>query len=415
MEHTGLNEQSANRFMAILLPAFFAMAIIFSICIPTWQNSDEPFHYYYVKYLLRDHRLPTRDETYQAAHPPLYYLMATAWTEPFKNRGPDFMDKWIRIMSALMGTATVYFLYRIGRDCFGSAWTGAAMAVFAAVNPMFVCASSVLNNDIGVIFSTTVALFLITFLLNKKGGSPRTALICGIAAGVCCLFKISANFLPLFFVFIYLFHPTNRGRGFVRLSREIFIFFVAFAAVCAWWYIRGYFIIGDKLVYNFDKAYPPNPLYVPSNFFWFAKNIMLSLWLPNDYLRGEPSNLPLAMKLFYFGLSGIIIFLVGLCVFKYCKKLAPIQKHLVSGFLFCLILFLLQQVVLNMKLPNAQARYMFPMYCALALVIVIPLKEAAGQRFPKAVIIAAAIGMIFNLIWAFALLLPCPGPSFIIL
>lgn len=394
-------ERRARRYATWLVVAFAVVAVCYALSIPPWQNSDEPFHYFYVKALLYEKRLPTHDETYQSAHPPLYYAMAAVWALPFKGRDARFLDVWIRLLSVVLGAVSVYFLFRIGRDCFGSAEAGFGMAVLAAVNPMFAAASAVVNNDAGVIFASTIALYVMLFAMRKPGG-PRAVVVCGVAAGVSCLFKINANFLPVFFCIFYFFHPENRGRGRAVLAAEVALFCAVFLAVCSWWYILGFFRLGDGVLFNPLGECVPNPLYVPANAYWFVKTMMLNFWLVNDYLRGAPYGLPMVLKALYFGMSVVLVLVVAACVVPALKKMDGTRRHQLFGMFFCLVLFLGQQYKLNSMVGSvAQARYVFVMYAAVAAVVILPLREVAGAWFEKIILVACTAGFLLHFVWIF--------------
>lgn len=402
-----------KKYMNVVLLVFFVVSVIYSQTIPVWQNSDEPFHYYYIASLLYDHKLPDQETTYQSTHPPMYYMMAAVWTLPFKNKPIEFRLFWIRLLSAVMGTISVYYIYLFGKEAFDSGWIGAAMASLAVINPMFVCASAVCNNDIGVIMACSIALFLMINLL-KNGGNKKTAAICGLAAGICCLFKITASYLPPFFIFLYVFHSSNRGRKLFDIIGELIIFVIFFSLVCGWWYIIGYMNIGDLILFNRPAGLYPTPLYVPSNFIWFTKSMMMTFWLPHDYLRGQPAAAPMVLKLLYVSLSAIIIFLSGFCLFRTRNKLSISHRHMINCCFAGLMIYLTQEAIHNMSLPTAQARYMFHMYGLLAAVVVLPISGIKECTLVKGVIGVTVAGIVLHLIWAFVYFLPCLPPPFVV-
>jgi len=184
IQTAGAERRSADRFAAAVVALFFVVCVCYSLCTPRWLYADEPFHYYYIKAIMHEGRLPTHTESYEAAHPPLYYLAATAWSLPFKEKYAGFLDNWIRLLSALMGAATVFVIYRIGRDCLDAPWLGAGMAVFAAANPVLAVTGSVISNDIAVILASNTAMYLM-LRMCRNGGAVKTDAICGAAAGVC--------------------------------------------------------------------------------------------------------------------------------------------------------------------------------------------------------------------------------------
>lgn len=403
----------AGRAMIALLAAFFAVAVLYSRCIPLWMNSDEPFHYYYIKTIMNERRLATHEDTYEAAQPPLYYAAAAVWAAPFSGAKPDFLDRWLRLFSVVLGTLVLYVMYRIGRDCFGDGWLGAGMALFAAANPMFAAASAVVNNDIAVTLACSAAIYFI-LKTTARGGGFAAAAACGAAAGAACLVKFNASLLVPFFCLFYFFHPELRPRPWTRRVAEIAVFCLVCAAVCAWWYAWRYASIGNSLNLNPDLTLKPTPLYLPGNFAWFVKANMMNFWLPQDYLRGYPVNFPFAGKLLYFGLSAACVVAAVFCVARTRRSLPAPQRSAIVWFVFCFAAFLGQMFLVNLTVEAAQARYMFTILAPAALLVILPFRQWLGQKLIPAFIAAAALALASHLVWALVFLLPIKGPNFVI-
>ena len=394
-----------------MLILFFITTISSSLILPAWQNSDEPFHYIYIKTLLHENRLPTHTETYQAAHPPVYYSLSALWALPFKSKSPGFLDHWIRFLSVLMGLGALFFIYLLGRDCLDDAWLASGIVAVAAANPAFMVMCSVLNNDPCTFFFSAAAIYLI-IRWTRNGGSIRSAALCALAVGLCCLVKFSSTLLVLFFVFYYLLHPENRKRKWMQVFGELFVFGAVFLVVCSWWFILGYLRIGDKVFFNPVTALDPHPLYIPANMYWFAKINMLNFWMPMDYLRGYPVNIPVAIKAGYLGLSCMGIVLILLCILRYLNREANFQKHLVISFAAMILTYIVQMHFLNMKFPVAQARYMFIILGPVLALALIPLKEVLKTRFVHVMYFVAAGGFAMNLIWIFLYFSGIEPPNF---
>ena len=386
--------------LAGILVLFFIAAAGSCFTLPDWQSSDEPFHYYYVKILLHEHRLPSHQETYQAAHPPVYYGLAALWALPFKSADAGFLDNWIRLLSVFLGLGTLGFVYLIGRDGTGSAWAGVCMAALVAGNPAFLALSSVVSNDSCVFFACACAIWLMIKSAHS-GGGVKSAALCGLAAGLCCLTKISSTILIPFFFVYYCFHPDVRARGAVSAAAEFAMFCGAALVLCSWWFILGYLRIGDKVLFNPVSALNPNPLYIPENFLWFMKMNMLNFWLPMDYLRGGPAGAPMAIKAGYFGASCLGLLLVLRSAIRVFKQENPRARHLVAASAAACLVFLVQMCMFNMKVPVAQARYAFTILGPVTLLAAISLKDIAGKWFPHTTVAVAIAGLGMNMVWAF--------------
>ena len=53
---------------------FLVLGNAYADIVPAWEAPDEPWHQVYIDVLAAESRLPTLEETYEAHHPPLYYL-----------------------------------------------------------------------------------------------------------------------------------------------------------------------------------------------------------------------------------------------------------------------------------------------------------------------------------------------------
>jgi mannosyltransferase len=97
--------------------------------------------------------------------PPLYYVLAWAWSHLFGVR-----EVGLRSLSALFGTATVPVAYLIGRELSGRR-TGLALAALVAFEPMLVWYSQDARSYALLILLCAAALLF--FLRAKRTGEPR--------------------------------------------------------------------------------------------------------------------------------------------------------------------------------------------------------------------------------------------------
>ena len=125
-------------------------------------------------------------------------LWAVQHTNPFAmgsfvvDPGPYFLLG--RLLSAALGTASVYLLYRIGREAFGRP-AGLVAALFLAVAPLHVAYSHMAVTDVA---ATAFSLLAFLLLLQAAAGAGRRRLVWGaVAAGLATSTKYNLGLLVL--------------------------------------------------------------------------------------------------------------------------------------------------------------------------------------------------------------------------
>ncbi len=97
--------------------------------------------------------------------PPLYYLVAWLWSQPF-----GVHEVGLRSLSALFGTATIPVAYLVGRELAGRR-AGIAIAAIVAVSPMLVWYSQDARAYALLVLLSSVALLF--FLRARRSGAAR--------------------------------------------------------------------------------------------------------------------------------------------------------------------------------------------------------------------------------------------------
>jgi 4-amino-4-deoxy-L-arabinose transferase-like glycosyltransferase len=289
-----VSERTERTVLALLLTIFMLLGITYSVLVPPFEASDEKWHYPLVKYIADTGSLPVQQPgaeqpwRQEGSQPPLYYALAagvTCWIdtsdldqvrylnphadegpmpdgnvnlvvhrpslESFPWRGTILAVHVIRLLSVLMGVASVYLAYRIAREVVPhSPHLALAAAAIHAFTPMYVFVTASVNNDALVIPLCSLALLMLLQLARSDEirawqGVVRLLLL-GVVLGLAALTKTSA--LPLAVVAAVVI--TVRAARF-RSWREFLVGALATAGpmlvVAGWWYARNLRLYGDLL------------------------------------------------------------------------------------------------------------------------------------------------------------------------
>jgi 4-amino-4-deoxy-L-arabinose transferase-like glycosyltransferase len=194
--------------------------------------------------------LPRYPGAYQAPGFPAFMALVMAVC------GRD--ELWIRVAQVLLGAATTWFVYGLGRASY-SHRVGLAAAWFFALDPTLVSFTHYLFNETLFIFLLTAALHL----LARSRGVPNLA----IAAGAGALFAAASYvkssvlyLLPLLAAWYAWHHRAELGRA----LRFLLVAALAWSACVAPWAARnasvhgGFVLIDSSGPYNLWRGNQPN-------------------------------------------------------------------------------------------------------------------------------------------------------------
>ncbi len=265
--------------------------------MPLFEISDEVWHYPMVRTLAEGNGLPVQDPAdpgpwkQEGSQPPLYYAvgaLATAWidtsdaadvrrlnphvdsgvitpdgninlvvhnqrAEAWPWRGTALAVHIVRLLSALMGAATVYLTYRIGREVFPARpWLALGGAALAGFTPMFAFISASVNNDNLAVLLATAAIWLLVRIVRAADAGESTwrlNLPLGVVLGLAALTKEST--LGLFgLAGLAMAYTAWRGRRWDAFFVQGPVIVVTAAAIAGWWYVRNWRLYGDPLGLN---------------------------------------------------------------------------------------------------------------------------------------------------------------------
>ena len=299
--NTNLKSKTSNlqpTAIVLILAAFIALGITYSVVTPIFEASDELWHYPFVKHLADGNGLPVQDASadqpwrQEGGQPPLYYALgalATFWIdtgdayegqqpllwhnphvdnglltadgntnlvvhsrqEAFPWHGTALAVHLIRLLSVLMGAATVLLTYLIALEIFpGRENLALGAAAVNAFTPMFLFISGAVNNDNLVVPLCSLALLMMVRIANSKSQiANRNWALLGLVIGLAILTKESAiGLLPL--AALTIAYVAYRQRS-MRILLEGGLIVVGMAAILSgWWFVRNWKLYGDPLGLN---------------------------------------------------------------------------------------------------------------------------------------------------------------------
>jgi len=269
----------------VLLIFFGGLGLFYSLTTPLFEAPDEIWHYAYMRYLVRERRLPPLTDPNTGAfqevgQPPLYYLAAALvsgwapdadlqdllWHNPGfgyqaggtlndnKNmlvhtgqetrswRGAVLAVRLARLVSLAFGLLTVVAAWGLGRAAFSAqpAWGVAATVAFT---PQFLFISSVASNDSAAAALATCALWAMARAW-RQGLTARRSLGVGLWIGLAASAKTSNLLLALPALVVV----GLGARGTWRQRAAALLTLGAGAALTGGaWYLRNALQYGDPL------------------------------------------------------------------------------------------------------------------------------------------------------------------------
>lgn len=295
----------SSRYLKLLLLAFLFLSLIYDQATPTFEASDEVWHYAVVRELTSGRGMPIwtagEQTTFmqEGGQPPAYYFVSsvlTSWVdvsdfshrfiynpfarvgipgtssnvnmmahssiENFPWTGTTLAVRIIRWMSIVMGAVTVLLTHVLARALFPrNPQVSLLAAGFTAFNPMFLFISASVNNDNGVWLLSSIMICVVALIAAKEIGmdntdSPRLLLswitdrrmpwVLGFFLSLAILTKLSGLVIAPVVYILLAWRAWLHGswRDFLT---SVTIVTVTMAACTGWWFWRNYSLYGDVL------------------------------------------------------------------------------------------------------------------------------------------------------------------------
>ena len=421
--------QTIKRYWAIalILAAFLALGITYSVITPLFEAPDELQHYARIKRLAEAIGLVQLDPTVsQLAHQqryqqPLYHLLgalATFWddasdmprllwfnphadigvakadgnvnllihtsAESFPYRGTSLGVHALRFLSVLMGTGTVLITYLIALEIFPQRqYLALGAAAINAFIPQFLFISGAVNNDNLVTILSSIVLWLLVPLVETPISMGRSVLV-GVIIGLATLTKVNAlGLLPLA-VLVIAISSYRQHSVKLFISRTALLLAVT-ALVSGWRFVRNWQLYGDptalQMFLNTLAPRHPQPTLRQLMAEW--GDYTQSLWglfgLGNVPL-GAPAPRILNL-LALLGALGMLIFLIRAWRRRQANERAQIKVLVLLVWLVILFGSLMTWVI---RIATSIGRFLFPAVSCISILLFLGLSQFVPRRYTKA-------------------------------
>ncbi len=350
----------------LLLLAFLALAVTYSVVTPIFEASDELWHYPVVQYIAAGHGLPVQTPPdrpglwkQQASQPPLYYALAallTSWIdtsdlaatlrpnphgavgvitpdgninmvahtparESWPWRGTALAVHIGRLLSVALSTVTVYLTYRLGREAFPDRLDIAmGAAAFTAFTPMFTFISGSVNNDNLVVPLCALALLVMMRQSREAQGDGRHLtlgwLALGAVIGLAALTKLSGMLLllPAALTGVYVAWQRRSLRHLFAAGPAIGL---PVLALTGWWLWRNWQLYGDPTGLKMFNPYFTRPIPADLAQIWSERTSFLYGYWGNF----GGLNLPIPSGA-YTILNILLLLAAAGLIFSFCRFVA---------------------------------------------------------------------------------------------
>lgn len=454
------------RPLAVVLAAFLALGLVYSLTIPLFEAPDEQLHVLYIRHVAEGRGLPVQRPTLgdsyagqEASQPPLYYLLGAvlvagrdlstlrediqdAFARPGQDisvrpagpreRGPAalfshdaVLEHWpygeaalavhlVRLLSLALGAVTVVAVYATARAIWPERRAVALLAAgLVAFDPQFVFIASAVNNDNLLNATAALALWLAVGLIQRNGPARAWwALGATVSAGL--LAKFSGLALPAL---------AGATAATVALrQRSIGVAVRALPALvglptvlAGWWFARNVALYGEPLGWPThlasSGAVGRSALLAPERWLEDAWLLFASAWLTFGWMNvwAPLWFYVLVAALGAAGLGGWLIVVIQ-----------PAQRAALRGRLPALLLLagwgallaLLLLVWVNLNPAGRQGRLLFPALAAYAALGAFGLVGWMPERWAERVARSLVGGLALLPVWAYVMVLrPAYAPG----
>ncbi len=225
--------------------------------LPVMMGFDVPAHLEYLDYLIQHRSLPSATESWSTYHPPLFYLLTTAFVLLGDVARESALGQvTYRIVCFSSGLATVWATYFCARRFFQDDPVKVSLATgFSGLLPMNLYVAAYVSNESLLAAWISIATLLVCNALLAESVSMRHALAIGVALGLGIATKFSGLIVvPVFAAVvgtkIGLLDGEDRRSAALRGGCVAAAILAATAVVGGGPYLRNYLQHGEWVIWN---------------------------------------------------------------------------------------------------------------------------------------------------------------------
>lgn len=430
------------RMRVAVLLVYILLASIYAAVTPIFEISDEVSHYPVVDYIARTGELPVQDPDrpnawdWEAAQPPLYYVLSAIIVVPF-DRSDLYEDAWVinphtqvgiqdtthnrnlmghnwdahtlpwrgsqlhvrlvRAFSILLSAGAVWLIFTIGRQVSPQAPSIALLMMgLTAFNPMFIAIGSSVNNDNLATFFVTLSLAMSFTIWHEGFTWPRVialALVCTLAAAA----KLSGSYAFIIAGLAIALTVYRQRLPFRVLVLAGIVFVLMWGVLMGWWYIRNWQLY-DDFFGNRHMAETVGLREPSISVFELIREEWFSFYVAYWGAFGALTFLAPASLFFYTGMLIVLAVIGGLLSIR---RISLVTKHWQDGVplgLLALLLILGLAGVISWSLltPASQGRLLFPYNAAIVALLSIGLHHMLQPRLARLTLLPLAVFAVYS-------------------
>lgn len=394
---------AVRRWLGGIIAVFLLLSVGYALRVPVNDAPDEFAHVQYIRYLADAHRFPQlsagTEAGYEAHQPPVFYILAAV-----VHTVTGGSVHAVRLMNTLLGVLTIIVTFCFVRELLPR-WGDAlalSTAAFVGLLPMNLYILSVVSND--PLVNLLAACVLLRLVRSSRDGFGFAASAwTGALIGLAVITKSTAVPLVAVGPLACVLAAHSRGESARRTVGTVGTMVLAIGAVSLPWLVRNIMLYGDPFAMKafnevFTKGLTDRPRpewFLPmgaADMAYWTK--LVAPWTWRTFIGGFGHLTPdrfMPKEVYQAYVVPTILSAIGLVIFADVERdgargLEEWRRRLLGVLVVGMFLVFLGYIEFNVTYFQAQARYLFLMLPAIAVLYLVGLGRVVPLRARTAVL-----------------------------